>query len=193
MRGRNRWWILWLAVVLLAVPACTENDLDESDSDVVLEVVNATTPPVTGDVVLGTCSLSGTDCLTTDNCPEGEVCNLPPPGSSECLIPQWSFNLANRPWSSGAIESPYNDVVMDRVDVVYTWSDASVTTGSIGLAGVTIPANGQVNVSFYPIGTDDFLFDDTIVNLGLRFLGDTIAGQDVDFVANAQLFIEDCM
>jgi hypothetical protein len=192
MRGRNRWWILWLAAVLLLAPACTENDLDDSDSDVVLEVVTSSTPPVTGEVQLGSCSLSGNECLTSDNCPEGETCILPPPGSSECLIAEWNFNLANQPLSEGAIESPYNDIVMNRVEIDYNWSDGSTATTVIGLGGVTVPANGTASVTFYPIAQENFLFDDTTVALDMNFVGQTIAGQDVARSAAAELFIEDC-
>jgi len=52
MRGKNRWWILWLAAAVLVAPACSENDLDESDADVILEVMGFSAPAVTGEVVL---------------------------------------------------------------------------------------------------------------------------------------------
>jgi len=95
--------------------------------------------------------------------------------------------------NEGGTESPYNDIILERLDVVYTWSDASVGTATIGLADLTVPAGGQASVQFFPIGSDDFLFDDTTVELNLTFVGQTVSGHGVGRTSTVPLFIEDCM
>jgi hypothetical protein len=181
---------------LLAVPACTENDLDEGDQDVVLEITSFNTPPVTGEIELGFCQLTpAIDCLNNNNCPIGDICVLPP-GGGECLITPWTLGLTNMPLSEGAGESPFNDVLVHSVDITYDWSPLAIPTftRTIGLGGVAIPAAGSGTVTFFPITFNDIAADDTGVDLIMRFNASTVAGIGVNMPpATVLLLIDDCI
>ena len=195
MRRPNRWWVVCTLAVLLAVPACTENDLDEGDQDVVLEITSFNTPPVTGEIELGFCQLSpAIPCLNNNNCPIGDVCDLSVI-SGECNIPAWSFGLANLPLSEGASESPFNDVILNNLVIFYDWPDPIVDfSRTIGLFGVVIPAGGNGTIQFPPISTADLIDDDTAVSLTLTIDARTVAGIDVNMPpAQGTLFIADCI
>ena len=90
MRRPNRWWVVCAVAVILAIPACTKNDLDSNDQDVVLEVTSFNAPAVTGELETGTCQANqGIDCLDSSNCPIGDICILPAIGG-ECTISEWA-------------------------------------------------------------------------------------------------------
>jgi hypothetical protein len=196
MRGTNRWWILLLAVVLLAASACTENDLDESEASVLLEVLGVSNPPVTGEVELGTCSITvSLTCLDNNNCPEGEVCILPP-GGSVCEITDWTASLANKPLNEAGMESPFNDIVVSRVVASYLNLDGSAYAPDRSIpVGATIQANSIGTIAFAPIAFDDLTADNTTINVVLGFDAVTVSGEDVEVAGGqgTQLFIEDCI
>jgi hypothetical protein len=196
MRGTNRWWILLLAVVLLATSACTENDLDESEASVVLEILGINNPPVTGEVELGTCSITmSLQCLDNNNCPEGEVCILPPPGGG-CEITDWTVNVANKPLNEAGMETPFNDIVVRRVLASYTNLDGSLYAPDRWIpVGATIEANSMGGMTFAPIAFDDLTVDNTTINVRLGFDALTVSGEDVEVAGGqgTQLFIEDCI
>jgi hypothetical protein len=184
-----------LAVALLGVAACTENELDESDADVILEILGITNPSVTGQVELGTCSVSGNDCLTIDDCPIGEFCDLPVvPG--ECLITEWSVSLSNKPLNEGGVETPFNDIVVNTVTITYTTQGGAMYAPARTVQlGTVIQASSNGTVTFAPITFDDLSADNTTINLGLLFSADTVSGNAVSVFGGtgAQLFIEDCI
>jgi len=196
MRRANRWWVVCAVAVMLAVPACTENTLDQDDQDVALEITSFDAPPVTGDVEVGTCQNNpGIECLNNNNCPIGDVCDLSAV-SGLCTIPAWSFGLANLPLSAGADESPFNDVILNNLIITYDWSPLAIApfTRTIGLFGVVIPAGGNGTIEFPPISSGDLLADDTAVNLTLTLDAKTVAGIDVNMPpAQGTLFISDCI
>ncbi len=193
MRGPNRRWILLLAMVLLAGAGCTENDLDESEADVLLEILSVTNPPITGEAEFGNCSVSvALQCLDNNNCPEGEVCILPP-GGSECVITEWSVTFANKPLSSGASTTPYNDVVVENLTLTY--DDGAYAGAQVLAIGQVIEADSTGTITFFPIAIDEVAADNTTVAVGMTFTAKTVTGLSV-FVAGgtgSQLLIEDCL
>ncbi len=196
MRGPNRWWILCAVAVMLAVPACTENDIDEGDQDVVLLLTSFDAPAVTGDPEIGFCQDSPTiPCLNSNNCAFDDVCILTGIGG-ECTISAWTFTLENKPLSEGASESPFNDVVLNSLTIAYDFPPLGSIEfiRTIGLAGVVIPAAGSGSISFPPISSGDIEADNTAVNLTVTLDARTVAGIKLDTTPSTiTLFIGDCL
>ncbi len=192
----NRWWVVCAVAVMLAAPACTENDLDEGDQDVVLEITSFDAPAATGDPEIGFCQDSPTiPCLNSNNCAFDDVCILTGIGG-ECTISAWTFTLENKPLSEGASESPFNDVVPNSLDIAYDFPPLGSTdfTRIIGLANVVIPAASSGTVTFPPISSGDILADNTAANLTVTLAARTVAGIKLDTPPSTiTLFIGDCL
>ncbi len=117
MRRPNRWWMVGLAAMLIVVaPACTENDLDDSEADVILQVLAVSNPLIAESA--GTCSGAGqVECFFDGDCVPDTAgnpttpCVLPP---QLCTIFEWSVSMKNEPLSSGANTSPFNDVNLTK-------------------------------------------------------------------------------
>lgn len=191
MRRSKLLWAILLIVGALGVASCADSNIDDGDAaDILLQVLGVNNPAITGNVDLGTCSISGTDCLTNDNCPIGEVCN--PPIAGDCTIAEWSVQMDNVPKSSGAGTSPFNDVVLATVTIMYSGGYAADVVLPLG---VTIPADSSASVSFFPLSIADLTAggDNTSVDLTMLFAGVTISGDSVAVATAAQLIIEDCI
>lgn len=194
MRGRNRWWILVLAVVVLGITACTENDLDESEANVVLEITGINNPAVTGDIGAGTCSLNAAIiCLDNSDCVDQAAgfCEF-----ALCTVADWVVDVRNQPLNEGGMESPFNDIVVSSVRLTYLNIDgSSYAVDSIVPLSATIEANGTGVISFAPIAFNDLTTDNTTINVLFAFVAQTVAGQAVNIAGGtgAQLFIEDCL
>lgn len=177
MHGTKRWMML-LAALLLVVPACTSNSLDDGDSaDVVLEVVSLDNPPVAGEIG------------------EGGFCGF--------TVESWTASLANIPKNrvSGEGTSPYNDIVVNSLVIAYEWIDcASCSTVDrfVGLGNVSVPAGGLNAVTFEPIALDDVLnglpdIEGSTANLTLTFTAQTVEGTVITERAYRQLHVESCI
>ena len=197
-----RWksWALSLVVlvVLVAAGSCTSDSLDDGNSaDVVLEIVSLTTRPVTAAAQQGSgsCSFSGGPCTVSSDCPFGEACT----GATGCVLTavEWTFTVENLPKNSVGVTQPYNDVVMNTVDITYVWQTAGPTTPlrTVGLGGVAIPVNGSGTVKFFPISAADLGaggVDGNTADLTLVFRGRTVDGTGVTGVSLAQLNVQTC-
>jgi len=195
MRSARYWWILALAAALLVVGGCTDNNLDESDADVILEIIGASTPPVTGQADTGMCSLSDTPCLSAFDCPDNETCDLPF-DPEDCTIQDWNFQFRNEPLNEGGDAEPYNDVVVEGLTVQYFDSGGGVyAPNRIIPLGIVIPAAGTGSVTFPPIALDDITTDNTTVTLVFSFVARTVTGLTVTVEGGngALLTIEDCL
>ena len=196
MRGRNRWWILGLAVVLLGAPACTENNLDESEANVILEILGVNNPEVTGDIGAGSCSLNpAIICLDNSDCVDqlAGFCEFP---NALCTVADWVVDMANQPLNEGGATSPFNDVVIYSVTLTYVNIDGSpYAAPRIVPINATIQAGATGSVSFAPIAFDDLTVDNTTVNVLMTFVAQTVSGHAVTIAGGtgAQLFIEDCL
>ena len=191
-RFKNFSWIILLGLVLLVVPACTDSDLDDPDTgNVVLEVLNVDNPAITGEQDTGYCNDNPEqECLSNDNCPINDFCVLPVnPG--ECEISEWTVRLANVPKTDLATTTPYNDIFVEAVDILYTWADGE-TSERTALIGTTIPAGGTASVQFWPMTQDVIRMDATTVSLGLIFRAEVLDGTDIEAVSGADLLIENC-
>jgi hypothetical protein len=190
-----------LSLVLIVVAgACTSDDLDDGDSaGVVLQVLSLEPQAVTAQAQQGSgvCSLSGGQCTVASDCPlAGEACT----GTTGCqlTVEEWDASLQALPKNSVAITSPFNDVVMNNIVIDYTWQIAGpgVVTQTIGLNGVTVPVNGQANVTFFPISaaavSTDPAIEGNTADLIMRFNGVTVEGRGVSVVTQGQLNVESC-
>ena len=197
MHSRKSWLILSLAAVFLVAGGCTNDNLDDGDSaDVILQVVSMDARPVTANLTTatqGTCSSSGVLCQSTADCGLNETCVR----ASICVfeVEEWSIVLQAAPKNPLAVP-PYNDVVMETVQVSYQWVDTGYSTPTrvFGLAGVTIPADGSNSVKFFPITGQDLLnLDQGITgNLTMTFNGRTVEGTAINGTVGAELYIETC-
>jgi len=197
-----RWksWALSLVVlvVLVAAGSCTNDSLDDGDSaDVVLEITQLDNTKVSAAAQQGsgTCSFSGGQCTVNSDCPIAESCT----GTTGCQLTatEWSFTVANLPKNSIGITQPFNDVVMNSVDITYAWVVAppANSTATVGLGGVTIPVNGTGTFKFFPISSAGLTaagVDGNTANLTMVFRGRTVDGTGVTGVSLAQLNVEAC-
>ena len=198
MRRANRWSILCAVVVLLAVPSCTENDLYESEADVVLQILSVTSPPIESDdgecqndtsII---CNVDGDCPLDSTGAPTGP-CVLP---LEPCTITEWSLSLLNSPLNEGGGSSPFNDIIVQTIEFTYDWDDLlgvdpDPSTATIPI-GQTILANGGGTISFFPISVQDVAADETTVSVTMVLRGVTVAGHEVANATGALLSIENC-
>ena len=197
MTSKRTWLTVTLAAVFLITAGCTSDRLDDGTSaDVIIQVMALDNRPVSANqttATQGTCSISGILCDSTADCAQNEVCARP----SLCLfeVEEWSATLQAAPKNSLA-GTPFNDVIMQNVRISYDWPDTglSTPTRTLGLAGVTIPADGTNSVTFFPIlGQDLASLDQGITGqLTMTFFGRTVEGTSVSGTSNAELYIETC-
>jgi hypothetical protein len=136
-----------LAVLVAGSVACTSDTVDDGDSpDNVLEVESFEGPQATATLQGGTSGGAGQECLLT--------------------APEWTMALRNVPKVdlAGPDSSPFNDIILDSMDVSYLWSGLPAGTiaptgATIGLAGVTIPPDASESITFSPINTSALATD----------------------------------
>ena len=163
---------LSVAVLLLAVTGCTNDDLDDSGSaDVVLEIETLENPPVSAtlDSTSGACIFQVSD---------------------------WRFGARNLPKNDLAGESGFNDISMTQVTITYQWIGGAVTPQRVvGLGGIIIPVNGTASLELQPIAFDDLNggLQGSTANLTMLFEGVTVEGSRVSQTVGRQLFIEGCI
>ena len=198
MRRPNRWWILCALAVMLAVPACTENNLDESDADVILQILGVVNPPIESEP--GECQNDTSKiCQNDGDCPLDNTgtptgpCILP---LEACTISEWSVSMLNSPLNEGGSEGPFNDIVVISLDLMYDWDDAlgvpgDPTSASIPV-GQTILAGSGGTVNFFPIAVQDIAADQTTVSVTMVFRGQTVSGHAVASATGALLSIQNC-
>ena len=194
MYREKKWCVLLLAALALAATACTSNDVDESEADSVLEVLTIDNPPVTGEINNGTCSISGTECLTNDNCPDFETC-IPPIVAGECVVTEWSATVANKPLNEGGDVTPFNDITVTSVTISYTNPDGSTyaPTRTIPVSA-TIEAGATAQLTFFPIALGDLAASGVTVYVQLDFNAESVVGNEVETagLGGEQLVIGTC-
>ena len=150
--------VLLVAVGLL-MASCNSNIDDEPN--VVLEIEQMTSTPIAG-----TLSPTTGQCVFT--------------------ITNASMTFKNKPKNglSGASESPFNDIVLQRINVDYVWDDGAALSGqSFGLAG-TVPSGGSV-VAQVPLANATVLGSGAVprdghtATLQITAFGVTVAGDPV--------------
>lgn len=202
MRRSNLCWISLLGFALLVVPACTDSNLDNGDSaNVVLQMLDLQDPVVKGQTQIGTCTVSGAQCLDSSQCDAldpTDVCFIDPTAAT-CIITEWSATLANAPKSALATESPFSDIALTDVTVSYEWLNGFVMDPfTVALSGSIEPSATRI-VKFFPMSSEDlaalraaFPLVARSANVTLRFRGKVENGDDVERTAGAQLFVEAC-
>ncbi len=205
----SKTWISLMLVVFVMTAACTNNGLDNADApNTVLEVVTLDNPPITGQILAGTCSLDETRICVSDlaclpdpgqGIPDGGICEIDPTEEG-CQLEEWSVSLGNVPKSDLATTSPYNDIVMQSVTVNYAW-DVPFANGPVTfpMAG-TIQPEGTLNSTFFPITNADLsLLGDSLTPpiavtgfLTMTFRGTMVDGSPVVVTTGEQLFVEAC-
>jgi len=176
---RNYMKLLTCAVVIAVAgwfAGC--NSTIDNNPNVVLEIQTLTIAPITSsqDGTGGTCTYT--------------------------LTPA-TVSFKNVPKNQYSGTSPFNDVVLEYVDISYTWDDGAVTSPvAPGLAG-TVPANGTQSIQFSVISGSALgltQFPDPpgngraghSANLAMVFHGSTVAGDAVSVAAGATLQVDSC-
>lgn len=151
--------------------------LDDSDANVVLEVENVTIPPVTAqlDQVAGTCTYTLTNANAT---------------------------FKNKPKNSKATTSPFNDIILQTVDIIYFWDDegsnplaAQFPDRTTGLGG-SVPAEGSATAQFGVVSGADLVTYDReshAATLQMTFRGKTVSGDDVSVTTGGTLLVNSCV
>jgi hypothetical protein len=187
-------WILGLAAALLLAPACTENDLDESDGDVFLTMVGNSQPAVEAGDVEGFCSLDPTiECDNNIDCSNQGLgsCEFVP--TSGCDVKEWSITFKNNPLNDGAVESELNGAVVESM--VITYPPATGISPLLVQVGLTIPVGSTGTVIFRPILQQDITVDGVDIGLSFTWQAESVAGQDIEVIgaAGGVLRIEECL
>lgn len=155
------------------------NSTIDDSPNVVLEITTMTIPPITAATSAGVCTFT---------------------------IPTASATFANKPKNhlSGTSVYPFNDIVLDRVVIDYTWDDDPVTPTQVlnqvyGISG-TVPAGGTSNATFSvansavlstPVGGGGV--DGHTARLQMTFHGTTISGDAVNGVTGGTLTVNSCL
>lgn len=166
--------IATLAALLTVAGACTSDTLDNGGgADVIMEILVLDNPPVTATLDEAT-----------------QVCTF--------TIEDWNVDIANEPKNALAL-APFNDLVLIRVVINYTWLSGpggglSTPQRIVGLGGVTIPAATSGQVTFSPIAFDDLSLANAgrTANLILTFEARTVEGTPVSRTVLRQLNVEAC-
>lgn len=196
MCGSKRFWMILIVLALLAVSGgCTENNLDESDANVVLAVISSdTSGAVEPGATTGVCSLdAGIQCLDDSTCSDQAAGNCELSVEILCVLPQWEFDFEVLPLNEGAELSPLNNVEIVAVDVVYT--GGLVIPDRTLDVGIVVPVGSAGSHTFEPVNTEDITSDDTSVTLAFTWRARTLGGDSVDVQGGggATLQIQDCL
>ena len=168
MSARKHWWLIVAALLSLVTAACTNDPLDDSGApDVILEAGTLDNPPITATVDLLGCTFT---------------------------VETWSIAFRNEAKNVIAA-SPFNDVVMDSVQVSYFWFDGALSTPTrtFGLTG-TIPTNSEQTIDFPPMALDDLslAFASSTANVVLLFTAHTVEGTTIRLQTSGALNVNSC-
>ena len=163
-----------IACIVVAATAgivgCNSLIDDPSSPKVVMEVENVTIPPITATV-------DGTTNTCTFNITAGTA------------------TFKDKPKNGQAIVSPFNDIILQGVDIAYVWDDAlAMPNGQLGIAG-SVPANGSSQAQFYAItgaALTTNARDGHSANLHMTFHGDTVNGDSVSVTTGGMLVVNSC-
>ena len=183
---------------LLVLSGCADGPIDNADSaHVVLQIETLDTPGVTGAVEGdGVCSGDAQVSCTSD-----ATCANAQPALGSCIgltctrvIAEWSGTARNVPKNSLANTSPFNDIILQTLDLSYPGSGLPSVT--IGLGSITIPADSSGSFEFFPITFQaiEGFPDDTAASVDVLFTihGTTPVDDAVSVTGAAQLNIEKC-
>jgi hypothetical protein len=155
---RNTIWIATVLLVGLMTAGCASNAIDDPDSpNVVVTVQTLTIPPVTA---------------AED-----------PNNAGACLftVADATATLRSQPKSEPADNSPFNDTVMESVEISYLWDDGTpMAPAAFGVSG-TVPVGGTASVLFpaVPAGALTSGLASHTASLDLVFRGHTVSGDEV--------------
>ncbi len=171
--------LLTLTVVLAAAgwfAGC--NSTIDNEPNVVLEVQTLTITPITS-------SADGTN------------------GSCTYTITLATGTFKNLPKNQYAGTSPFNDIILNNVNITYTWDDGVVQSPiSAGLGG-SVPAGGTGTAQFLAISNQALTVDGPndpagtgraghSASLGLTFNGVTVSGDAVSTSTGGTLQVNSC-
>ena len=167
MSARKHWLLIVAALLSLVTAACTNDALDDSGApDVILEAGTLDNPPVTATLDLLGCTFT---------------------------VETWSIAFRNEA-ANPIAGSPFNDVVMDSVQVSYFWFEAPpMSTRVFGLTG-TIPTNSEQSIEFPPIALDDLslAYASSTANVVLLFTAHTVEGTTIRVQTSGVLNVNAC-
>jgi hypothetical protein len=192
MRGIKTILMIPVAAVLLLAGACTGNAYDSnSGPQVVLEIISFTTPPVTAAVsATGFCSTTTSlGCTVDTDCPSLETCII---GGCTLTVVDWTVALSNVPKNTLAA-GPANDIVMNAVDIIYTFPAGNPLPRTFGLGGQVITTGGTGSINFQPIGLPiNPALQNSTGRLDMLFRGVTLEGTAINHQVSRDLTVEVC-
>ena len=167
-----------------------------------------------GTVVLATAGWFAGCNGTIDEVPnvvlEVELVTIPPISgarnavTNECVftLTNASATFKNKPKNSLAETSPFNDIVLQSLDVVYTWDDGfGETAATFGIGG-TVPANASATSQFAVVNASDLRKGDLSADpptreghtarLQMIFRGATVSGDPVSAITGGSLTVNSC-
>jgi hypothetical protein len=168
--------------VVLAVASCFAacNGTIDKEPNVVLEVQTLTISPVTAsqDSVLNTCTYTITAANAT---------------------------FKNLPKNQYASESPFNDIILQNVEISYTWDDGLIAPPRVTGLGGSVPAGGTTSAQFSVISNADLNVQGPDPNdppgtgrsghtaaLELLIHGQTVSGDAVSTETGGTLQVNSC-
>ena len=149
------------------------NGTIDKEPNVVLEISNLMIPPITT-----------TQDSTTNTC--------------TYLIAAATGTFNNKPKNALAIASPFNDIILQSVDIAYTWDDGVVTPSRTTGLGGSVPANGTSAATFTVVSNTDLNISPPDGRAGrtaalvLTFHGQTVSGDAVSATAGGSLQVNSC-
>jgi hypothetical protein len=151
------------------------NSTIDKEPDVVLEVENLTIPVVTAsqDSVTNTCTFTITNANAT---------------------------FKNKPKNQFAGEEPFNDILLQSIDIAYAWDDGAVAPPRTTGLGGSVPANGSSTGQFSVVSNNDLATICPTVEcrsghtaaLSMTFRGETVSGDAVSVTTGGTLQVNSC-
>jgi hypothetical protein len=154
------------------------NGTIDNEPNVVLEVENLTIAPVTSsqNSTTGGCTFTVTNATGT---------------------------FKNKPKNQFAGTSPFNDIMLQSVNITYVWDDAVVQNPVTAGLGGSVPAGGSTSAQFSVVSNAALSVDGPsdpagtgraghTASLGLTFNGETVSGDAVSATTGGTLQVNSC-
>jgi len=116
-------------------------------------------------------------------------------GNCTFTLTNATATFKNKPKNALAVESPFNDIILQTLDVAYRWDDLAATPAATGGLGGSVPANGSSTAQFAVVSATDLSAGNRAghtASLALTFRGTTVSGDDVETTTGGTLQVNSC-